>query len=160
MSHGYTTTTFNEYTEKRTAINESPFLSNQGNDTPVIQRTVGNKGPLLYEGRGSRESIDGFTGEASSMLATCLNLTVLLVGTGFLSLPWAMAQASLLVGIGIQFFSCLLCAFAFWYIGYICHVTQCFSWKKLWRRFIGKRTAPLLHVLIFLQCWFCELSYI
>eukprot|EP00931_Biecheleriopsis_adriatica_P068362 TRINITY_DN42328_c0_g1_i1.p1 TRINITY_DN42328_c0_g1~~TRINITY_DN42328_c0_g1_i1.p1 ORF type:complete len:494 (+),score=62.16 TRINITY_DN42328_c0_g1_i1:66-1547(+) len=99
------------------------------------------------------------TGDSSIGLSVA-TLLKNMIGAGIFSLPIGLKHASPLPGMAILGAIGLLSAGSYWMIGHCCITWGVTSFRELWNRVLGRRSAWIIDVTIFLNGWITLVCYI
>lgn len=83
-----------------------------------------------------------------------------MIGSGIFSLPLGLLHATRVPGLLVLFIMGTLSASSFWMIGYCCITWGVTSFRDLWYRVFGLRTAWIIDVTMFFNGWFTLVAYV
>ncbi|KNC53272.1 uncharacterized protein AMSG_08763 [Thecamonas trahens ATCC 50062] len=96
----------------------------------------------------------------ASMLSTIINLTNTIMGSGILTLPFALRCAGWGGGMGILTFACLMSIWSFWVLTVCVQQTAKFSFRGMVESVLGERTGFVTQALIIGYTSFASIGYL
>jgi len=111
--------------------------------------------PRAADGSGKAEE-----GATSSALLSVMTLLKNMIGAGIFSLPIGLKLATPMPGMVILASIGIMSAVSYWMVGYCCLAWNVTSFRKLWHRTLGSRTAWVIDVTILGNGWFTLVGYL
>ena len=78
---------------------------------------------------------------ASTPLSSTVNLINNVIGAGLFSMPWCLAQSTIVSGLVVFVLICLLNVYSFVLLARCCTLTGCYSYLDIGRLALGPRCA-------------------
>mmetsp|Transcript_145579 Transcript_145579/g.363075 ORF Transcript_145579/g.363075 Transcript_145579/m.363075 type:complete len:499 (-) Transcript_145579:110-1606(-) len=122
---------------------------------PHGANAAGRQLPQAADARGK-----ALEGGSSSALLSVLTLLKNMIGAGIFSLPIGLRLATPMPGLVILASIGIMSAVSYWMVGYCCLAWNVTSFRKLWHRTLGSKTAWVIDVTILGNGWFTLVGYL
>ena len=96
----------------------------------------------------------------STSLSSSVNLINNVVGAGLFSMPWCLAQSTVVTGLALFVAVCVLNAYSFVLLARCCTLTGCYSYLEIGRRAFGPRFGVVAQATALLYACGSLISYI
>ena len=80
----------------------------------------------------------------ASVAASALNLINNVVGAGLFSMPWCLYKASMVGGLALIIFMCVLNSLSFVILAECCELAQTFNYKEMGKKALGERAGVFI----------------
>jgi len=116
--------------------------------------------PKLWSSNKADNPKETLDTTSCSLLLSIATLLKNMMGAGIVSLPVGLKYATPLPGLAILLFIGMLSACSYWMIGYCCIVWQVKTFRDLWNKVLGSRSAWIIDTTIFCNGWFTLVVYV